>query len=72
MRSQISNSVTPSLAVRVLNVEETLVVDERVYLRPAQAVEDRVSQMLESSCVGVSQLRLKTLVSTRSRHEEAK
>ncbi len=48
-------------------VEETLVVDERAARRPAQAVEDKLSRALQSGCIGVSQLRLKNLLSARAK-----
>jgi hypothetical protein len=48
-----------------LFLEETLVIDERACRSPAQAVEDKLSQMLDTSCIGVSQLRLKDLLTVR-------
>ena len=83
MRSQIStsdssrlalneaHSVIPfknqRLAAKANPAEETLIVDERAFRRPAQAVEDKLSRILETSCIGVSQLRLKTLLSSRAK-----
>jgi hypothetical protein len=45
--------------------EETLVVDDRSAIRPAQMVEDKLLRLLESSLVGVSSLRLSRLVCAR-------
>jgi hypothetical protein len=48
-------------------IEETLVVDERAFRSPAEAVEEKLSQLLEASCIGVSHLRLKSLLSDRKK-----
>jgi hypothetical protein len=50
-------------------VEETLVVDERASRRPAQAVEDKLSQVLQTGCIGVSQMRLKSLLNNRGKND---
>ena len=46
--------------------EERMIVDERSSQRPAEVVEERLSQKMGASCLGVSQLRLKTLISART------
>jgi hypothetical protein len=52
---------TPEVAV---DTEETMVVDERAALRPAEMVENKLQQVLHTS-VGVSHLRLKNLLARR-------
>jgi hypothetical protein len=47
-------------------VEETLVIDERASRRPAEAVEQKLCQMLGRSPIGISQLRMKDLLTARS------
>jgi hypothetical protein len=74
MRSQVIDPVsplnepvsTPSLRRQGYS-EETLVIDERALCSPAQAVEEKLSQMLESSCIGVSHLRLKSILCSRTK-----
>jgi hypothetical protein len=79
MRSQIINSLSRLVhppvtkvvpAAKAFPAEESLVVDERVFRRPAQVVEDKLIRMLETSCIGISQLRLKDLLSGRATKQD--
>jgi hypothetical protein len=62
-------SVQKNAAAYAFHPEETLVIDERATRRPSQAVEDKLTQILGSTCVGVSHLRLKALVGSRTSQE---
>lgn len=55
------------LASNVINEEESLVLDDRAAIRPAQMVENKLSRILRGSCLGVSHLRLKSLIVQRTR-----
>jgi hypothetical protein len=68
MRSQAMPFVSVNKEATSTNlVEETLVVDERSSCRPAQAVEDKLNRMVAVHAVGVSQLRLRKLLSRRTK-----
>lgn len=46
--------------------EETLIVDDRAALRPADMVEDKLVRILKNASLPVSQARLKSLILSRS------
>jgi hypothetical protein len=48
-----------------LHAEETLVVDDRAHLRPAQIVENKLTKLLQEATVPVSHLQMRGLVKAR-------
>ena len=46
--------------------EEMLIVDARTAIRPAQMVENKLDQILQGSFVGISHLRLRSLINHRT------
>jgi hypothetical protein len=46
-------------------VEETLVVDDRARLRPAQIVENKLTRLLQEATVPVSHLQMRGLLKAR-------
>jgi hypothetical protein len=60
-RGWFESSERPSLGSR----EETLIVDERVGLRPAQVVESKLTRMLKDASLPVSHLQMRGLLRSR-------
>jgi hypothetical protein len=65
LRHSTGSLRTPHAATELL-LEETLVIDRRGSIRPAQAVEHRLVALLDGKAVSVSQLRTAAL-SSRNR-----
>jgi len=63
-RSQLVKQVA-KISPGECETEESLVDDERSSIRPAQMVERKLTRLTKSSCLLVSQLRLKDLVLPR-------
>ena len=60
-RNRLESIDRPTLGCR----EEALVVDERSHVRPAQAVENKLTRMLKDASLPVSHLQMRGLLRSR-------
>jgi len=60
-RNRLESIDRPTLSCR----EEALVVDERSHVRPAQAVESKLTRMLKDASLPVSHLQMRGLLRSR-------
>jgi len=60
-RNRIESIDRPTLGCR----DEALVVDERLHVRPAQAVEAKLTRMLKDASLQVSHLQMRALLRSR-------